>query len=82
MIVEILGVNDFIALLSSSPIVTTFIGTFFFGDDILTMHRFTVNQYGLLISLSTTAKNNAKKIISETTIFVEYNINFEKLSEL
>lgn len=52
------------------------------GDDILTMHRFTVNQYGLLISLSTTAKNNAKKIISETTIFVEYNINFEKLSEL
>lgn len=52
------------------------------GDEILTTHNFTVNEYGLIINLSSIARNNTKGIASETTIQCEYNIAIDKLSKL
>lgn len=52
------------------------------GTDILNMHSFTINQYGMLIELSSVAKNNTKKLKTETTVVIEYNVNLNKLLEL
>lgn len=50
--------------------------------DILNMHSFTINQYGMLIRLSSVAKNNSKKLKTETTTTISYNTEFEKIFEL
>lgn len=52
------------------------------GYDILTMHSFTVDSYGMLLSLSSTAKNNAKGLKTETITKIVYNTSFEKIMEL
>jgi hypothetical protein len=52
------------------------------GDEILTTHNFTVNEYGLIITLSSVARNNTKGIASETTIQCEYNIEINKIDKL
>jgi hypothetical protein len=52
------------------------------GDDILTTHNFTVNEYGLIINLESIARNNSKGIASETTIQCEYNIDIDKINKL
>ena len=52
------------------------------NTDILNMHSFTVNSYGMLLKLNSIAKNNSKKIKSETTTYITYNsdfIHFDKL---
>ena len=51
-------------------------------EDILTLHKFTINKYGLITELSTTAKNNAKGLMSKTTMLCEYNIEVERLESL
>lgn len=50
--------------------------------DILSMHSFTVNAYGMLIRLSSVAKNNSKKLKMETTTTITYNTDFDKVLEL
>lgn len=52
------------------------------GTDILNMHSFTVNAYGMLVRLSSVAKNNTKKLKVETTTTITYNVDFEKVFEL
>lgn len=47
------------------------------GEDILTLHSFTVNEYGLIIELSSTVKNNEKGIVSTTTMSCEYNVDLD-----
>ncbi|MDE6655713.1 MAG: hypothetical protein K2J85_01835 [Anaeroplasmataceae bacterium] len=50
--------------------------------DILNMHSFTINTYGMLVRLSSVAKNNSKKLKVETTTTITYNTDFEKIFEL
>lgn len=52
------------------------------NTDILNMHSFTINAYGMLIRLSSVAKNNSKKLKMETTTTITYNTDFEKVFEL
>lgn len=47
-------------------------------EEILTLHSFKVNEYGLIVELSSTVKNNAKGIVSTTTMACEYNIKIDK----
>ena len=49
------------------------------NTDILNMHSFTVNEYGMLIRLSSVAKNNSKGLKTETTTTITYNTDFEKV---
>lgn len=48
------------------------------GDEIVTMHKFTVNEYGMILTLSSKSIYLAKNIVMETTISCEYNIPIEK----
>ncbi len=52
------------------------------GYEILTMHSFTINSYGMLLSLSSIAKNNEKGLKTETVTKIVYNTSFEKIMEL
>ncbi len=52
------------------------------GNEILTLHHFTVDQYGMILTLSSKSINVEKNIEIETTIFCEYNIPIEKKLEL
>lgn len=49
------------------------------NTDILNMHSFTINSFGMLIRLSSVAKNNSKKLKMETTTTITYNTDFEKI---
>ena len=49
------------------------------NTDILNMHSFTINTYGMLVRLSSVAKNNSKKLKVETTTTITYNTGFEKI---
>ena len=52
------------------------------NEEIVTMHKFTVNEYGLIISLSSKSIYIARNIVLHTTIECEYNIEVEKINEL
>lgn len=52
------------------------------GDEILTLHHFVVNEYGMILSLSSKSIIIEKDIIIETTIACEYNLLFDKKVEL
>lgn len=52
------------------------------GDEIVTMHDFIVDKYGMVISLTSKSIYVEKNIVMETTISCEYNIEIEKLREL
>ncbi len=51
-------------------------------EEILTLHEFVINKYGMIVSLSSTAKNNSQGIKNVTTMECEYNLPVEKLVEL
>lgn len=52
------------------------------GDEIISMHSFSVNEYGLIETLSSKALYRAKNIIIHTTIKCEYNLIVDKLENL
>ncbi len=52
------------------------------GNEILTLHHFTVDEYGMILTLSSKSINVEKNIEIETTIACEYNIPIEKKLEL
>lgn len=52
------------------------------NEEIVTMHSFTVNEYGLVISLSSKSIYLARNIVMHTTIECEYNVEIERIQEL
>lgn len=52
------------------------------GDEIVTMHDFIVDEYGMIITLLSKSIYLARNIIMETTISCEYNIEIEKIKTL
>lgn len=52
------------------------------GDEIVTMHHFVINAYGMLLSLHTKSIMVEKNIVVDTTIECEYNIQIDKKTEL
>ncbi|MDE6046991.1 MAG: hypothetical protein K2M08_01895 [Anaeroplasmataceae bacterium] len=52
------------------------------GDEILTMHYFTVDAYGMILSLHTKSMVLEKNIVIDTTIECSYNTPIEKKLEL
>ncbi|MCH5180656.1 MAG: hypothetical protein J1F32_05555 [Erysipelotrichales bacterium] len=52
------------------------------GDSIYTMHDFTVDEFGMIINLSSKSLYYEKNITIETTIACEYNMEVEKITEL
>ncbi|MDE6415017.1 MAG: hypothetical protein K2K48_06345 [Anaeroplasmataceae bacterium] len=52
------------------------------GDEIVTMHHFVINAYGMLLSLHTKSIMVEKNIVIDTTIECEYNIQIDKKIEL
>lgn len=52
------------------------------GDEIVTMHHFVIDAYGMLLSLHTKSIVVEKSIVIDTTIECEYNIQIEKRIEL
>ena len=52
------------------------------GDSIYTMHDFTVDEYGMIVNLSSKSIYYERDILMETTITCEYNTEIEKIVEL
>lgn len=52
------------------------------GDDVIVMHYFEVDPYGMLRNLSSKSLVNAKKQVIETKITCYPNQNFEKIKDL
>ena len=52
------------------------------GDEVVTMHNFTVNEFGMILTLSSKSIIIEKNIVIETTIACEYDIVFDKLGSL
>lgn len=52
------------------------------GDEVVTMHNFTVNEFGMILTLSSKSIIIEKNIVIETTIACEYDIVFDKLESL
>ncbi|MBD5390554.1 hypothetical protein HDR67_00905 [bacterium] len=52
------------------------------GDEILTMHYFTVDAYGMILSLHTKSMILEKSMVIDTTIECSYNSEIEKKTEL
>lgn len=52
------------------------------GNEIVTMHYFVVDTYGMIISLNSKSILIEKNITIETSIQCEYNLEFEKIYEL
>lgn len=52
------------------------------GDEIISMHSFSVNEYGLIETLSSKALYLAENIIIHTTISCEYNLKVDKIKNL
>ena len=52
------------------------------GDEIVTMHYFVINAYGMLVSLHTKSIMVEKNIVVDTTIECEYNNPIDKKTEL
>ncbi|MDE6946403.1 MAG: hypothetical protein K2P14_04380 [Anaeroplasmataceae bacterium] len=46
------------------------------------MHNFTVNEFGMILTLSSKSIIIEKNIVIETTIACEYDIVFDKLESL
>ncbi|MCH5172443.1 MAG: hypothetical protein J1F31_06425 [Erysipelotrichales bacterium] len=51
-------------------------------ESIYTMHDFTVDEYGMIVNLSSKSIYYESNIVMETTITCEYNIEIEKIAEL
>ncbi len=52
------------------------------NQEIVTMHHFVVDEYGMIISLTSKSINIETNTVIETTIECEYNIDIEKLEVL
>lgn len=52
------------------------------GNEIVTMHHFVVDSFGMIIALNSKSILIEKNIIIETSIQCEYNLSFEKIYEL
>ncbi|MCM1130341.1 MAG: hypothetical protein NC325_01450 [Anaeroplasma bactoclasticum] len=52
------------------------------GDEIVTMHYFVIDAYGMLVSLHTKSIMVEKNIVVDTTIECEYNKPIDKKTEL
>lgn len=51
-------------------------------EEITAYHDYTVDEFGMVISLISTTTYEAKNVVMETTISCEYNIEIEKIDKL